>query len=110
MAGQLPGMSFTSTTSFYDSAATMQGSAPYGTSLAPLAGEGGERHILSIMTSDNNWDSIAFHSTENLNQLAATWIQKRGMSPVFQTGLVKQMQQMVTMKLITASVDVVDLL
>lgn len=84
--------------------------APYGQSLPPLAGEGSDRHMLSIMTSDNNWDSLAFFTGDNIEQLASQWIQKRGLNPAFQQGLVSQMRQMVDMKLITASVDIVDLL
>jgi len=83
---------------------------PYGKSLAPAAGEGSDMHMLSIMSSDNNWDSIGFSSGENVEQRARLWIQKQGLNPAFQKGLVRQMRQMVNMKLITASVDIVDLL
>jgi len=82
----------------------------YGKSLAPLPGEGSDRHILSIMTSDNNWDSIAFTNGANLESLAMQWITKRGLNPAFKKGLLSQMRHMVRMNLITASVDVVDLL
>lgn len=87
-----------------------EGGQQYGKSLAPLPGEGGDRHILSIMTSDNNWDSIAFTNGARLEDLAMEWINKRGLNPAFKKGLLSQMRHMVRMNLITASVDIVDLL
>lgn len=84
--------------------------APYGRSLAPLVGEGSDKHILSVMTSDNTWDSLAFNSGGDIEKIASSWLQKRGLNPAFQRGLVAQMRQMVNSKLITAAVDIVDLL
>lgn len=82
----------------------------YGQSLAPLPGEGSDRHILSIMTSDNNWVSLAFSTGDDLEQVATQWLQQRGLNPAFKPGLLAQMRQMANTKLITASVDIVDLL
>jgi hypothetical protein len=62
------------------------------------------------MTSDNTWDSVTFVPDENLDELAWNWLSKRCQNPAFQSGLVSRMQQMVSMKLITASVDIIDLL
>lgn len=109
-----PGKSFYGNMGQSDSQASLYGmdpfNAPYGKSLAPVAGEKSDRHILSIMTSDNNWDTIAFQTGDSLEWMASQWLHSRGLNPAFRKGLMSQMRQMQEKGLLTATVDIVDLL
>lgn len=96
--------------SFINTGGEQMRSGPYGRSLPPGRGEASDSHTLSIMTSDNNWDAIAFGPGDDLSAVARQWILGAGLNPAFQKGLVTQMRQMVNMRLVTASVDIVDLL
>lgn len=70
---------------------------------------GSEERILNLLT-DAGWDSLAFQDGEDLQLLARAFLQQRGLNAAFGPGLQAQLLQMANMRLLTASVDIVDLI
>jgi len=68
-----------------------------------------EERMLNLLT-DAGWDSIAFQDGEDLELLARAFLQQRRLNAAFVPGLKAQLLQMTNMRLLTASVDIVDLI
>lgn len=69
-----------------------------------------DRHVLSVITSDNNLDKIFFLKGDDLEQRGQQWLESRSLNPAFLKGLLSKMQQMISLAQNEASVDIIDLL
>jgi len=72
--------------------------------------QGSDMQVLQVLLGDGQgWRPLRFHRTDDLTRRAETFIEEFRLSPLVKPGLVTQMRQMVMMRQLSASVDVVDL-
>eukprot|EP00931_Biecheleriopsis_adriatica_P078390 TRINITY_DN51856_c0_g1_i1.p1 TRINITY_DN51856_c0_g1~~TRINITY_DN51856_c0_g1_i1.p1 ORF type:complete len:335 (-),score=74.70 TRINITY_DN51856_c0_g1_i1:65-1045(-) len=69
----------------------------------------GNDMALNVLLGGDRWETLYFHRTDNLSQRANEFIEEHQLSSLVRGGLLSQLRQMVTMKQLSASVDVVDL-
>lgn len=77
---------------------------------SPTPGSSSEQRVLSVMTGDDHWDKLKFHANESLEAQATGFLREHSLNIAFVDGLVAQMRQMVAMRQLAASVDIVDLI
>eukprot|EP00927_Polykrikos_kofoidii_P003293 TRINITY_DN11310_c0_g2_i1.p1 TRINITY_DN11310_c0_g2~~TRINITY_DN11310_c0_g2_i1.p1 ORF type:complete len:1622 (+),score=331.74 TRINITY_DN11310_c0_g2_i1:190-5055(+) len=85
---------------------------PRGTSYAACGGGGAgaaEFH-LKVLTSDNRWETLTFRSSDRLDRVGQSFLNRHGLKGAFHAGLVAKMQSMIQSGQSTASVDIVDLI
>lgn len=65
---------------------------------------------LHILLSSDHWGSIIFTRSDDLSRKVSEFILVHRLSPLVEAGLVSQLRQMVMMRQLSASVDIVDIL
>ncbi|CAJ1422195.1 unnamed protein product [Effrenium voratum] len=65
---------------------------------------------LRVLLQGDRWVSLHFHRSEDLNLKAGRFLEEHRLSSLVKAGLMHQLRQMVLMRQLSASVDVVDLL
>merc|ERR1712039_810190 len=65
---------------------------------------------LTVLTSDNKWETLYFSSSDDLDRRGSAFLQDNGLKAAFQTGLVQKMHSMISMGETNSSVDIVDLI
>eukprot|EP00930_Biecheleria_cincta_P042877 TRINITY_DN29502_c0_g1_i2.p1 TRINITY_DN29502_c0_g1~~TRINITY_DN29502_c0_g1_i2.p1 ORF type:complete len:1555 (+),score=430.34 TRINITY_DN29502_c0_g1_i2:130-4665(+) len=73
-------------------------------------GGGGSRHALTVLTSENRWETLTFLSNGNLEQQASDFLAQKGLKAAFISGLLSKMKSMVKTGQAQSSVDIVDLI
>lgn len=73
-------------------------------------GGGGSRHALTVLTSENRWETLTFLSNGNLEQQARDFLAQKGLKAAFISGLLAKMKSMVSSGQAQSSVDIVDLI
>jgi len=73
-------------------------------------GGGGSRHALTVLTSENRWETLTFLSNGNLEQQARDFLAQKGLKAAFISGLLSKMKSMVSTGQAQSSVDIVDLI
>uniref|UniRef100_A0A7S4W055 Uncharacterized protein n=1 Tax=Alexandrium monilatum TaxID=311494 RepID=A0A7S4W055_9DINO len=92
--------------------AAAEAAAAYGGGSGCEAGGGGGslQFSLTVLTSDNRWESLSFFARDDLERQANAFLQSKGLKPAFRSGLVAKMQSMIAMRQTSSSVDIVDLI
>jgi len=67
-------------------------------------------HSLTVLTSDNRWETIAFSASDNLDSKGASFLRQKGLKAAFQSGLTSKMRTMIAQGQAQSSVDIVDLI
>lgn len=66
--------------------------------------------VLQVLLQGDRWVPVRFHRTDDLERRANDFLEEHKLSSLVKAGLLRQLKQMVTMRQLSASVDVVDLL
>jgi len=74
------------------------------------AGGGSMQFSLTVLTSDNRWETLAFSARDNLERQANAFLHSKGLKAAFRSGLVAKMQSMISTRQTSSSVDIVDLI
>jgi len=97
--------------SISDSAAgsTTVGSIPRST-VGSVGSQGSDMQVLQVLLGDGQgWRPLRFHRNDDLFRRAEEFVEENSLSHLVKPGLVTQMRQMVMMRQLSVSVDVVDL-
>ncbi|CAE8664554.1 unnamed protein product [Polarella glacialis] len=70
---------------------------------------GGERLLLHVLVGNDRWESLGFQRSDDFGKRAQEFLEEHKLSPMFRRGLTTQLRQMVMMRQLAASVDIVDL-
>lgn len=66
--------------------------------------------VLQVLLQNDRWVPLHFHRNDDLMRCTCDFLQEHKLSTLVKDGLLNQLKQMVTMRQLSASVDVVDLL
>ncbi|CAE7254765.1 unnamed protein product [Symbiodinium pilosum] len=82
---------------------------------ASLSGAGGNGSAaggmtLNVLLQGERWVALHFSRADDLDRRAGDFVQEQRLSTLIKPGLIHQLRQMVAMRQLSASVDVVDLL
>jgi len=67
-------------------------------------------HSLTVLTSDNRWETINFTASDNLELKGGSFLKQKGLKAAFQSGLTSKMRTMIATGQAQSSVDIVDLI
>eukprot|EP00434_Breviolum_minutum_P018606 symbB.v1.2.016414.t1/scaffold1249.1/size128929/8 len=98
------GLSFLEPFSGLSTASSLQGKQTKQTKQQP----GGM--VLQVLLQNDRWVPLHFHRNDDLMRCACEFLEEHKLSTLVKQGLLNQLKQMVTMRQLSASVDVVDLL
>lgn len=68
------------------------------------------QRALNILLASNQWETLLFHDSEDLEYVAAHFLRVHRLSTKFRKGLADQMRLMVQLRQLSAFVDLVDIL
>lgn len=88
---------------------TMGSSALQSTNASSVSSQGSDRQVLNIFLGSGQWESIIFTRSEDLSSKVSEFIGVHKLSPLVKAGLITQLRQMIMMRQLSASVDIVDL-
>ncbi|CAE7419245.1 unnamed protein product [Symbiodinium natans] len=76
---------------------------------APRAPSAPSAHVLTVLTSDNRWETLKFYAG-NFEQQASDFLAQKKLKAAFVGGLAAKMKAMVAAGQVQSSVDIVDLI
>eukprot|EP00930_Biecheleria_cincta_P101227 TRINITY_DN92855_c0_g1_i1.p1 TRINITY_DN92855_c0_g1~~TRINITY_DN92855_c0_g1_i1.p1 ORF type:complete len:278 (-),score=33.41 TRINITY_DN92855_c0_g1_i1:528-1361(-) len=89
---------------------SMGSNALQSTTASSMSNQGSDRQILNIFLGSRQWESIIFTKSDDLSIKVSEFVCVHKLSPLVKAGLMTQLRQMVMMRQLSASVDIVDLL